>query len=206
MNAKVAVLCLLFAVSIGTAGAIVANRNHAPVSQGFTVYERESFYLASQSTPIASDESVRYQKADGSWRKEYVCNGQNKVAFSQPGHGVFSVDDRNRKLLYVGAPKSTVLTEEMLRSEPGFVSEQMILGYKTFLIHSDSVESGESDDFYICPALQGYALKRIERNKNGTMNVHEVTRVILGEPPENLFNSLPSYPVEPLKKAANPKP
>jgi len=77
----------------------------------------------------------------------------------------------------------------------GFVREEMILGYKTFLVHNGSVESGELDDFYICPILQGYPLKRVVSRKDGSITVYEVTSVEPGEPLPNLFESLPNYPV-----------
>jgi len=196
MNAKLISLVVLFVLSLAIVGVITAKRSGPEVrGQGFTLEEIQRFYPADGSTPITVSTTTRYQKSDGSWRKDSTCNGKTTLGFSLPARGVFAVDEESKRLNFVGDPQRTVFSEEMLRKEPGFVREETILGLKTFLIHSISTETGESNEAYICPALQGYPLKRVVRYKTGSTAVFEVTHVTLGAPPESFFTSLPNYEV-----------
>lgn len=196
MNTKMISLVILFVLSLAVVGVITAKRNGPEVrGQGFTLEEIQRFYPADGSTPFTVSTSTRYQKSDGSWRKDSTCNGKTTLGFSLPARGVFTVDEGSKRLIFVGNPQHTVFSEEMLRKEPQFVREETLFGWKTFVLQSTSTETGEWNEFYICPALQGYPLKRVTKHKTGSSVVFEVTQVTLGEPPENLFTSMPAYEV-----------
>lgn len=194
MNSKSISLVVLFIVSIASVGIIVAKRKGPQQTQGFTLTETQRFYPANGSAPILVSTTTRYQRSDGSWRKETNCNGKMSLGFSVPGRGVFDVDEKNERLHFVGAAM-TPLTEDRLRKDPQFVREETLFGWKTFVIESTALETGEWNEFYMCPALQGYPLKRVTKNKTGSSVVFEVNQVTLGEPPETLFTSMPAFEV-----------
>jgi hypothetical protein len=197
MNIKGILLSLLFVISLATAGLIVAKRHPVQNRQPFTLYETQGFAPADGSGLRLISNSIRYQKSDGSWRKDATySNGRTDTAFAQAGRGVFHVDEKTKTLDYLSGPPQTIFTEDLLRNEPGFVGEQTVLDFKTFHIRRESTETGETTDNYLCAALQGYPLKRVTKFKNGAVTSFEVTRVVLGEPPEGLFTSLPGYQVD----------
>ena len=186
MKFKPVLLATLFVASLTTAGLIVAKVRKAPKSQGFTMRISQRFYAPGSSVPYVFATVYRQQKADGSWRFETTyADGRVQVGLSQPGRGVFEVDDKGQKLDQMAESSGHFLiTEEMLRSDPAFVGEEEILGFKTLHLRAESqLAPGEFDDNYFCPALQGYPLRSVSSStKHGTTTVFEVTEVKLGEP------------------------
>jgi hypothetical protein len=194
MKLKTVVVPAIVLLSLSVSGFLVARVHSARSKQGFTLHIVQSVYPKTGAAPLMIASSVRYQKSDGSWRKETTYqDGRNAVGFAQPGRGVFFVDEKNRTLQRLSGSSEHGMNETELRGDPTFVGEELILGYKTFHLHSVS-NSGESTDSYICPALQGYPLKLIS-DSNGAKTVFEVTQVVLGEP----SFTLPDYPVDSVK-------
>jgi hypothetical protein len=192
---KFALIALLVS-SMTAVGLIVAKVHHVQGQEGFTLRITQTAYPADRA-PIVSATKVRYQKADGSWKMETTySNGRIDVGFSQPGRGVFHVNQENQRLDYLsensGDYRSYSTNEDRLRSDPKFVGTETILGFKTFHIHSDSPEAGQYVDSYICPALQGYPLRVISGDTKGNKTVFDTTQVILGEP----SFTVPNYPVD----------
>jgi hypothetical protein len=187
------VLSALFIGSLATVGYLVAKGHRVQEKQAFTLTISQTAYPVDRP-PILTATQVRYQKSDGSWKIETAySNGRKDEGFSQPGRGVYHVDDKNQRLDYLSEAGQYTTSEERLRSSSNFVGEETILGYKTFHIRSSSdSESGAYADFYVCPALQGYPLRSVMVSKDGSKTVFETTQVVLGEPSFRV----PAYPVD----------
>ena len=191
MRSKGILAVAFLVVCLTAAGLVVGMRRSSSMRplQGFTLHISHTSYR-STGEPIHTSTQIRQQKSDGTWRLQTTYyNGRVDVTYGQPGRGVFAVDQQNQKLEYVSPSSARGLADIDWTKEPGFVGEEMILGYKTFHIHSEG--NGQYVDSYPCPALQGYPLKVV--NGNGrTKTVVEATKVILGEP---TFEPAPDLPV-----------
>jgi len=193
MKLKTVLVPALLVFCMATAGFIVAKVRRVQTKQGCTLYITQTAYPANGSAPFIVATSVRYQKSDGSWRKDTTySNGRTAVGFAQPGRGVFHVDEKNQKLEYLSGASEHGISEDDLKRDPAFVGEEIILGYKTFHIHSASpIVSGEYTDSYVCPSLQGYPLRIVTGSQKGK-TVYEVNQVTLGEP----SFTVPNYQVD----------
>jgi hypothetical protein len=197
MKPKPTALILLLLLSLAAVTFIVARAKRTTATSGFTMQITINDYPADGREPILSASKIRYQKADGNWRMETTYpNGHTDVGFGQVGRGVFHVDENKQRLDYLSGLSGERPADLKLRSLPGFVGEERLLGFNTFHFHTVSSDTGEITDSYICPALQALPLKIISTFKNGAKNVYEVTQVIKGEPPDSVFTSLPKYPVD----------
>jgi len=194
MNLRSFLLGVLMIGSLTTVGYIVfAKGKHSPQSQqGFTLAITNNAYPINGAA-FVSMTSVRYQKADGSWKKiSTLPDGRTSVAYGQPGRGVFEVDEKDRKLIYVGPTSGTMPNEEQLRADPKFAGEETILGYRTLHLHFDE-QGGQYTDSYFCPDLQGYPLRTVTVSSNGSRTVWEATKITPGEPS---FETMPNYEVD----------
>lgn len=139
MTLKSILAAALLVLSLAAAGLVVATRGtQKPVLKGFTLYITQTSYPA-DSAPIFTATKVRRQKSDGSWKLETTyANGKVEVGYGEPGRGVFAVDQKNQKLEYLSASSTRPLADIDWRTQPGFAGEETILGYKTYLIHSEN--------------------------------------------------------------------
>lgn len=188
MKLKLLLLGLCAGLSLLVTAFIVARVK--PLSQasgqGFTLYMTITDYPADGSAPIIDANQVRYHRADGSWKFVTTYrNGRVDVGYGQMGRGVFAVDEQKKQLNFLSGLSPRDVSEEKLRNSPWFVGEETILGFKTLHSRMVSEESGQVMDDYICPALQGFPLKTAVTSRNGAKNVHEVTQVIMGDPPRS---------------------
>ena len=65
---------------------------------------------------------------------------------------MFAVDQKNQKLDYLSGSTARPLADIDWRTQPGFAGEETILGYKTYLIHTEN--EGNYTDSYVCPDLR----------------------------------------------------
>lgn len=181
---------ILLTIAFSTAGLVVAMRGTSkPALKGFTLYITQTSYPVDRA-PIHTATKIRRQKSDGSWKLETTyANDRVEVGYGEPGRGVFAVDQQNQNLEYLSGSSARPLADIDWRTQPGFAGEETILGYKTFLIHSEN--EGNYTDSYMCPDLQGYPLRVITGNGR-SRTVFEVTQVVPGEPS---FESAPNLPV-----------
>src|SRR3977135_2048335 len=99
MNRRTVLVALLFLCSLATAGVIVARVHPAQYKQGFTLRITQAVSPPNGGGQNVFATSIRYQKSDGSWRKDTTySDGRTTIAFSQPGRGVFDVDEKNQRL------------------------------------------------------------------------------------------------------------
>ena len=176
---------------IASAGVLVGMRR-SPAKrplQGFTLYITHTAYPSNRPSFVTATQ-IREQRFDGSWKLQTTySNGRVDVGYGQPRRGVFAVDEKNEKLEYLSGSSSRPLADIDWSRDPGFAGEEMILGYKTYRIHSASGD--EYTDTYMCPDLQGYPLRLVSGNSLGK-SVWETTQVVLGEPN---FEEAPNLPV-----------
>lgn len=194
MNKRIFFLGVLLVGSLTAVGYIVfAKGKHVqPLQQGFTLTITNNVYPAN-GTPFVSSTAVRYQKADGSWKKVTTLpDGRTSVGYGQPGRGVFEVNEKDQQLIYVGPTSGTILNEQQLRNDPKFVGEETVLGYRTLHLHI-AEPGGQYTDSYFCPDLQGYPLKTVTVSSSGSRTVWEATQIALGEPS---FGPAPNYPID----------
>lgn len=194
MNRRIFFLGALLIGSLTVVGYIVfaKGKQSQPVRQGFTLMITNTVYPANGAQFISST-AVRYQKADGSWKKiTTLPDGRTSVGFGQPSRGVFEVNEKDHQLVYVGPTSGTMPDEKKLRADPKFVGEATVLGYRTLHLHFPEA-GGQYTDSYFCPDLQGYPLRTETVSSNGSRTVWEVTNVALGEP---AFEMIPNYPVD----------
>lgn len=193
MNLKSFLPPTFLVLCLSAAGVLVATRGSVtkPPMNGFTLYYNQIAY-PSNGEPIISASKVRRHRSDGKWKLEttYTRDGRVEIGYGEPGRGVFAVDDKNQKLEYLSESHNRPLADVDWTKQPGFVGEEMILGFKTFRIHWEDSE-GNYTDSYMCPALQGFPLRRVSGNPR-YKNVWEPSQVILGEP---VFESAPNLPV-----------
>ena len=190
MTLKGVVAAAFLVLSLAAAALVIAMRGTPkPPLTGFTLYITQTSYPA-DGKPIFTATKVRRQKSDGSWKVETTyANGRVEIGYGEPGRGVFAFDQKNQKLEYLSGSSSRPLADIDWRTQPGFMGEETILGYKTYRIHSGT--EGNYVDSYMCPDVQGYPLRIV--NGNGrSKTVFEVTQVVLGEPD---FESAPNLPV-----------
>ena len=194
MNLRSIFLGALLIASLTTVGYIVfaKGKHYRPQRQGFTLTITNRAYPVNGS-PFISGTTVRYQKADGSWKKiTTLPDGRMNVGYGQPDRGVFEVDEKDRKLIYVGPTSGTMPNEDQLRADPKFVGEKTLSGYRTLHLHF-AEPGGQYTDSYFCPDLQGYPIKTVTVSSSGSRTVWEATQVIPGEPS---FETIPNYPVD----------
>lgn len=127
-------------------------------------------------------------------------SGKREVGYGEPGRGVFAVDEKNQRLDYLSPSSSRGLAEVDWTKQPGFAGEETILGYKTYRIHWEN--NGDYTDSYMCPALQGFPLRRVAGNGR-SKTVWETTQVIPGEPD---FEPAPNIPVSTRRFEEKSKP
>jgi hypothetical protein len=196
MKLKPYLIAGVFVLSILTVAFTVARVGTVQSRQGFTMHVTITDYPFNAG-PIVSATMVRYHKADGNWKLETrYPNGRVDVGFGQVGRGVFHVNEQKHKLDYLSGLTGQTRGEAKLRSMPGFVGEETLLGFKTLHFHQVSDITGEVTDTYLCPSLQDGPMKIVSTFRNGGKRVYEVTRVVLGDPPQEVFASLPNYSVD----------
>ena len=194
MNKRILLLGVLFIGSLTTVGYIVfaKGKHFQPQRRGFTLTITNSAYPAN-GTPFTSMTAVRYQKGDGSWKKVTTLpDGRSSVAYGLPGQGVFEVNERDQKLIYVGPASGATLNEEQLRADPKFVGEETVLGYRTLHLHF-AEPGGQYTDTYFCPDLQSYPVRTVTVSSDGSRTIWEATKVAPGEPS---FEAIPNYPID----------
>lgn len=189
MKLKTLLPLFFLALCLAAAGLVVGMRRVKPAMRGFTLYITQTSY-PSTGAPIQTATKVRRQKPDGSWKLETTySSGRFDVGYGEPGRGVFALNQRSQQLDYLSPSSGRSLADIDWTKYPGFAGEEMILGYKTFLIHTEG--EGGYTDAYMCPTLEGYPLRLVSGNSR-SKTVWETTQVILGEPQ---FESAPNLPV-----------
>jgi len=179
-------------------------------AKAFTLITKETVTLkdpAAQAEPGQADYYItaRYHKSDGTWkevRTAYKSNGKvlrENITFGLPGQGVFQVDKDQGVLHFLSQmpPKEetsyVAITDG--HEDPRFSRDDIVQGYKTYVLHNVIGDDGSYEDEYHAPDLDGFTIKSVESSPYGS-SVTEAIQITLGDPDESVFASLPNLVVD----------
>lgn len=175
-------------------------------AKGFTLVTKETITLndpAEQAQPQQADYVITttYRRSDGAWKTvkaAYKADGallRKDVGFGLPGRGVFQIDSAQGVLNFLSSmpPKETTSYVAIRdgHDEPRFSRDEVVRGYKTYVLHYDLAGDGTYEEEYYAPELDYYALKGVKVAPYGS-SVTEMIQLTLGEPDESVFASLPN--------------
>ncbi len=205
------VVFILGLLTVGLAYTIrYARKPSAPV--GFKMTSTQTYTPTGGKARVTATVE-RFQKADGTFKSVYTYyNPDGSVqrtnsSFGQAGRGVFRVDEKSKTSTFLSPmpAKKPIFTEDILRSDPNFVREEIVLGYKTFVSRLPDDDSSDYTELYRAIDFQGLAIKMVDVSSGGT-NVLEPTKIEIGEPDAKIFEA-PDYPInyEEYKQKTQPK-
>jgi hypothetical protein len=192
-------------------GAIVAivgitHRAHQVEAQAgtmttppFTMQSTQTSYNIGGDGPYLNATRVRYQKSDGSWKESATYYNRDGSARSSTttlgitGLGVFEINNNSKTLTFLGPKKHSmhVEDEKSLRSDPEYVRDDLVLGFKVMVQHS--LSGSDFDDVYRAPELGGAIVKIVSGSVTGKgYTVIEPKTIERGEPSESF--AVPDYP------------
>lgn len=194
---------------IGTVSAVLAyslQKQDGPQlrqRKGFTLKMKGTTSLVIPRQPgpreITNTTTIRYQKSDGTFKEVqtyYNANGavvKKHIIFGIPGSGVFSINNPQGPLEFLSAmrPKdqTSFVRVDNGHSQPNFVRDDWVLGYPTYVLRFPD-EDGGYDEIYCAPELDGEPLRRVSVSR-GAVSIKEVVEIILGDPDDRAFGSLP---------------
>src|SRR5882762_5902971 len=135
-------------------------------AKGFTIVTKETVTMndpSMQSEPGQADYVItaRYQKSDGTWkevRTAYKTNGtalREAIQFGIPGRGVFQVDKERGVLNFISQmpPKeeTSYVPINDGHDNKRFSRDDIVQGYKTYVLHYVVAEDGSYEDEYYAP-------------------------------------------------------
>ncbi len=178
-------------------------------AKGFTIITKETVTLIDpkmQSRPQQADYviTVRHQKSDGTWKEvRTACKSNGDVlrettSFGIPGQGVYQFDRASGELNFLSAMPPKETTSYVAISDghdnPRFLKDDVVQGYKTYVLHYEVDKDGSFEDEYYAPDLDGYPIRSMKVAPYG-VSVTETVEIILGDPDESVFASLPNSKV-----------
>ena len=178
-------------------------------AKGFTLITKETVTLkdpAAQAEARQADYVItaRYQKSDGTWkevRTAYKSSGKvlrEDITFGLPGQGVFQVDKDQGVLHYLSQMPPKEETSYVAITDghdnPRFSRDDIVQGYKTYVLHYVVADDGSYEDEYYAPDLDGSMIKSIKSSPYGS-SVTEAIQITQGDPDESVFGSLPDLVV-----------
>ncbi len=155
---------------------------------------------------------------DGSWKQVGTYTSpdgkikKEELGFGLIGRGVFQVDKRERVLYFLSAMTASPLyVSSDLRRDERYVRDDSVLGYETRVLRFKADDGSGYTENYYAPGLQDLLIKTVSVSENG-VSVAEAVQILLGEPNEDEFGSVPDWPIryerfeekiESLKEAGN---
>ena len=178
-------------------------------AKGFTIVTKETITLSDskmQSRPQQADyvTTVRYQKSDGTWKEVITASKLNgdvlreTISFGIPGDGVYQIDKASGQLNFLSAMPPRETTSYVVISDghehPRFLKDDVVEGYKTYVLHYEIDHDGSYQDEYCAPDLDGYPIRTVKVAPHG-VSVTEMVQITMGDPDESVFASLPNSKV-----------
>lgn len=179
-------------------------------AKGFTIVTKETVTMndpGMQAEPGQADYVITasYHRSDGTHKEvitAYKANGKvlrENITFGVPGQGVFQVDKVHGVLHFLSQmpPKEETSYVPITdgHEHPRFIRDEVVQGYKTYVLHAVVDEDGSYEDEYIAPDLDGYVIKSFKWAPYGS-SVTEAIQITLGDPDESAFGSLPDSLVD----------
>jgi hypothetical protein len=171
-------LGLVGVVMLVAAGTYVtANKMQKPVGSGFVVHQ----VLRSGGKEVR--QIIRSHKPNGDWREISIDakTGARATMFGTKELGVVKSDDEKGENVFIGG-WGKPLTAEQIRSDPNFVDESEILGYRVLRVHIESPTDGSKTDLYRAPELQGMILKVVSQHSDGSEFSIDPQRIEITKP------------------------
>jgi hypothetical protein len=200
------VVLILGVVSTGT-GLVVGPSRQAQdqmvVPVPYTMVSNQIFFKKTGEKGVLQATKTRYVRGDGSFKvvtTSYKPDGSvlgSGTGFGITGRGVFGVDDKSQKLLFISGKDRGAhpLNEEQFRNDP-FSREDVVLGYKVRVLRlPDTSDNKTYSELYFAPDLANAIVKIVNAGADGSSQVIEAVKIDVGEPSASEFN-LPNYPVD----------
>jgi hypothetical protein len=178
-------------------------------AKGFTIVSKETIKMNDpkmQARPQQADYvmTVRQQKSDGTWKEvitAYKANGtalRETLNFGIPGDASYQLNKSTGELNFLSAMPPKEVTSFVVVSDghdhPKFVKDDVVQGYKTYVLHYDVDKNGSYMDEYNAPDLDGYPIRTMKVSPAG-VSVTEAVEIKLGDPDDSVFASLPKSKV-----------
>lgn len=178
-------------------------------AKGFTIVSKETIKLNDpkmQARPQQADYvmTVRYQKSDGTWKEvitAYKSNGsvlRETTNFGIPGDGSYQFTKASGQLNFLSNMPPKEVTSYVAvtdgREHPKYTRDEVVQGYKTYVLHYEIDKDGSYMDEYYAPDLDGYPIRAMKVSPNG-VSVTEAVEITFGDPDESVFASLPKSKV-----------
>jgi hypothetical protein len=116
------------------------------------------------------------------------------INFGIPGEGAFQVDRVRGELEFLSPMPSKEITSYVPvtdgRNDPKYVRDDVVQGYKAYVLHYKVDKSGSYEDEYYAPELDNYPIRSVKVAPHG-VSVTEMLQLTLGDPDEQVFASLP---------------
>jgi hypothetical protein len=196
-------------VSVAIAFALPQVKGGKRRAKGFTIVSKETIKLNDSKMQSRSQQAdyvmtIRYQKSDGSWKEvitAYKANGnvlKETMSFGIPGEGVYQLNKSSGELDFLSAMPTKEVTSYVMVSDghqhPQFLKDDVVQGYKTYVLHYEIDKDGSFMDEYYAPDLDGYPIRAMKVSPHG-VSVTEAVEITFGDPDEKVFASLPKSKV-----------
>ena len=165
---------------------------------GFTLASRQVLTGRELPEPVLRATQVRYQRVDGAFRQVttyYREDGSRRNednVFGMPGLGVFQVDTKKGVLIFLSP-----MTEGRLGASGSFkpdARQEVVMGYKTYVLRFPEGESQQYKEVYYAPDLQSLPIKHVFVSNNLVETLEPVS-IDIGDPDEEVFKAIPKLPV-----------
>ena len=168
----------------------------------YTMVSNQIFFKKTGEKGLLQATNTRYVRGDGSFKNvstNYKLHGSvlaSNTMFGITGRGVFGVDDKSQKLVFLSAKDHAAgpLDEEQFRNDP-FAHEDVVLGYKVRVLRLPGPSDNAYTELYFAPVLGNALVKIVDISADGSSTIIEAVKIDVGEPSASEFN-LPNYPVD----------
>lgn len=179
--------------------------------RAYTITSTQTFTPRGDESSVEKATIIKYQRADGSYasvttRLDAKDTGEGSaqesandpvIRLGVPGQGVFVVDDKGKRLQLVSPLVDEKIedVEKLLRNDPNFMKEDMVLGYRTLVLRQPNNSSVKYTEWHYAPQLRGAILKTVVVTPVG-MQTTEATEIKTGEPDPASFGVLLTHTVD----------
>ena len=179
-------------------------------ARGFTIVLKETISLNDpkwQAEPKQADYVIttRYQKSDGTWKEVRTAHKSDgrvlrkHIQFGIPGRGVYEIDRERLTLKFISSMPSKETTSYVPitdgRDHPLYLKDDVVQGYRTYVLHYIVDKDGTYEDEYYAPELNNHHIRGFKWAPYGHSET-EMLSVKLGDPDDSVFSSLPQWSVE----------